>query len=235
MELPMLTLLWLIAVLVAALALAYVNASGLVITVATAVALAVAWGAHLLPPWLALLLAAAFVLLAIPLNVVSLRRQLISEGVLKSFRPILPPMSQTEREAIEAGSVWCDGELFSGKPDWKKLLDSHRPTLTAEEKSFIDNEVEELCRMVTDWETTNVYGDVPPQVWQYIKDKGFLGLGIPKQYGGKGFSAYAHSRVMIKLSTHSGAVSVTVMVPNSLGPGELIAHYGTDEQKQYYL
>ena len=231
----MLTLAWFVAVVVGALALAYVNASGLVWSGALAAALGVAWGAQLLPPWLALLLTGAFVLLAIPLNVPKLRRKLISEGVLAAFAKVLPPMSQTEREAIEAGTVWWDGELFSGKPDWRRLLDAPRPTLTPEERGFLDNEVETLCGMTTEWETTNVHRDLPPHVWQYIKDKGFLGLGIPKEYGGKGFSAYAHSRVMIKLSTHSGAVSVSVMVPNSLGPGELLAHYGTDEQKRHYL
>jgi acyl-CoA dehydrogenase len=116
-----------------------------------------------------------------------------------------------------------------------KLLALPKPTLTAEEQRFLDHEVEELCAMVTDWETTNVYKDLPPQVWRYIKDKGFLGMAIAKEYGGLGFSAYAHSQVMTKLATHSGTVAVTVMVPNSLGPGELLAHYGTDEQKRHYL
>ena len=231
----MLTLLWLVAVFAGAVALAYVNASALVWTGAIAVALGVAWGGSLLVPWLTLALTLAFVVLAIALNVPALRRKLISEGVLAGFRKVLPPMSQTEREAIEAGTVWWDGELFSGKPDWRRLLDVAAPTLTPEEQSFLDNEVEELCRMTTEWETTQVYRDLPPKVWQFIKDKGFLGLGIPREYGGKGFSAYAHSRVMIKLSTHSTAVSVSVMVPNSLGPGELLAHYGTDEQKRHYL
>ena len=231
----MLTLAWFVAVLAGATALAYINVSGLAWTAALAVALGAAWGGQLFPPWLTLLMTAAFVLLAIPLNVPTLRRKLITEGVFSAFAKILPPMSQTEREAIEAGTVWWDGELFSGKPDWRKLLATPRPALTAEERSFLDNEVETLCNMVTDWETTQVHRDLPPAVWQYIKDKGFLGLGIPKEYGGKGFSAYAHSRVMIKLSTHSSAVSVSVMVPNSLGPGELLAHYGTDEQKRHYL
>jgi len=231
----MLTLLWLIAVIVGAIALAYVGTPAVGTTVAVALALAVAAVAHLLPPWLTLLLALAFIIVAIALNVPPFRRRLVSEGVLAAFRKVLPPMSQTEREALEAGTVWWDGELFSGSPDWRRLLATPKPVLTPEEQSFLDHEVEQLCAMVTEWETTNVYGDLPPRVWQFIKDKGFLGLEIPREYGGKGFSAYAHSRVMIKLSTHSSAVSVSVMVPNSLGPGELLAHYGTDEQKRHYL
>ncbi|HVN35715.1 MAG TPA: acyl-CoA dehydrogenase [Casimicrobiaceae bacterium] len=231
----MLTVIWLLAVLVGAVALAYVNASGRVVTAAIAVALAVAWGAHALPGWLSLLVTIAFVILAIPLNVPTLRRKLISDAVLGIFRKVMPSMSQTERDAIEAGTVWWDGDLFSGRPDWERLLAIAPPTLTAEEQHFLDHDVEELCAMVTDWETTNVYRDLPPRVWQFIKDRGFLGMAIAKEYGGLGFSAYAHSQVMTKLSTHSGTVSVTVMVPNSLGPGELLAHYGTEQQKRHYL
>jgi len=231
----MLTVFWLLAVLVGALALAYVNASGWVFSAAIAVALGLAWGLHTIPGWLALALTVAFVLLAIPANVPVLRRKLMSDSVLALFRKVMPPMSQTERDAIEAGTVWWDGELFSGRPDWRRLLDTRYATLSPEEQRFLDHDVEELCAMVTDWETTHVYRDLPREVWQFIKDRGFLGMSIAKEYGGLGFSAYAHSQVMTKLSTHSGTVSVTVMVPNSLGPGELLAHYGTDEQKRHYL
>jgi acyl-CoA dehydrogenase len=231
----MLTIIWLVAILVGAAALAYVNASGRVVTAAIAAALVVAWGAHTIPGWLALALTLAFVLLAIPLNLPVLRRKLISDAVLTVFRKVMPPMSQTERDAIEAGTVWWDGDLFSGRPDWQRLLDTPTPTLTPDEQRFLDHDVEELCAMVTDWETTHVHRDLPPAVWQFIKDRGFLGMSIAKEYGGLGFSAYAHSQVMTKLSTHSGTVSVTVMVPNSLGPGELLAHYGTAEQKRHYL
>ncbi len=231
----MLTVLWLAAVIAGALTLAYINASGAAITAAIAVALAVAWGAHTIPGWLALALTLVFVVLAIAGNVPVLRRRLVSDAVLAVFRKVLPPMSQTERDAIESGTVWWDGDLFSGRPNWTRLLETPYPKLTADEQRFLDNDVEELCAMVTDWETTHVYRDLPPNVWQFIKDRGFFGMSIAKKYGGLGFSAYAHSQVMTKLSTHSGTVSVTVMVPNSLGPGELLAHYGTEEQKRHYL
>ena len=127
------------------------------------------------------------------------------------------------------------GGTTGSSPDWSKLLAVSAPALTADEQRFLTHEVDELCSMVTDWETTNVYKDLPRHVWQFIKDKGFLGLSIAKDFGGLGFSAYAHSQVMTKLSTHSGTVSVTVMVPNSLGPGELLQHYGTDAQRRHYL
>ena len=164
----------------------------------------------------------------------SLRRQWVTAPIFKAFRKALPTMSQTEKDALEAGTVWWEGELFRGEPDWKKLQNYPWPRLTAEEQSFLDNEVEELCRMTNDWTCTQQQ-DMPAEVWQFIKDKGFLGMIIPKDYGGKGFSAYAHSQVITKLSTRSSAPAVTVMVPNSLGPAELLLHYGTPEQKQHYL
>ena len=231
----MLAIVWLLVVFIGAIALAYVNASGRVVTAAIAAALIVAWGVQALPPWLTVALTVVFVLLAVPLNVPALRRKLVSDAVLGVFRKVMPPMSQTERDAIEAGTVWWDGDLFSGRPDWRRLLEIPPPRLTPEEQQFLDRDAEELCALVTGWETTNVYRDLPAHVWQFIKERGFLGMTIAKEYGGLGFSAYAHSQVMTKLATHSGTVSVTVMVPNSLGPGELLAHYGTDEQKRYYL
>ena len=231
----MLILLWIGATLATLVALFYVNASGLVFTLAAAALLGVAYVGGLMPVWLTVALVAAFCLAAIVLNVRPIRRTLISNAVLAGFRKVMPPMSDTEREAIEAGTVWWDAELFSGRPNWARLLNVGKPSLTAEEQHFLDHDVDELCGMVTDWETTHVHKDLPPRVWQFIKERGFLGMSIAKEYGGKGFSAYAHSQVMTKLSTHSGTVSVTVMVPNSLGPGELLAHYGTDAQKRHYL
>ena len=174
-------------------------------------------------------------LVAIVLFVPPARRSLISAPLMRIFRRVMPPMSQTEREALEAGTVGWDGELFSGRPEWPQLLGIPRATLTPDERHFLDHEVETLCAMISDWQTTNVYKDLPAPVWQYIKDNGFLGMIIPKAYGGLGFSAYAHSQVITKLSTRSGTVAVTVLVPNSLGPGELLLNYGTDEQKRRYL
>src|SRR5438105_2678140 len=231
----MLVVAWLLAVVVAFFALAYLNAAGWVWTAAIIAALAAMWSAQWLTPLALLIIAIVLLLPAIILNIPVLRRKVVSDMVLTAFRKVMPPMSQTEREAIEAGTVWWDGELFSGRPQWQKLLDSPVPALTPEEQHFLDHDVEELCAMVTDWETTNVHRDLPPAVWQFIKDHGFWGMNIAKVYGGLGFSAYAHSQVMTKLSTHSGTISVTVMVPNSLGPGELLAHYGTEEQKRHYL
>jgi acyl-CoA dehydrogenase len=171
-------------------------------------------------------------LLALPLP---LRRQLLGAPLLKVFRRILPAVSQTEREALEAGTVWWDGELFSGRPDWKKLLAYPAPRLSAEEQVFIDGPLRELCEMLSDWQVTHEMTDLPPQVWQFIKDRGFLGMIIPKAYGGLGFSALAHSQVIMQLTTRSGTAAVSVMVPNSLGPAELLLHYGTPQQKEHYL
>lgn len=163
------------------------------------------------------------------------RQLLISNFILKIFRKILPQVSQTEQEALDAGTVWWDGELFSGHPNWQRLLAYAKPALSAEEQSFIDNETDQLCAMIDDWDVTHVRQDLPPQVWQFIKDKGFFGMIIPKEYGGLQFSALAHSSVIAKLASRSATGTVTVMVPNSLGPAELLLHYGTQEQKDKYL
>ena len=223
-------------VTVAALvALAYFQAPILLWTIGAGILLATAAIAFEFSALANTILLVAFVLVAVVLNVTVLRRKLLSDQVLAIFRRILPDMSQTEKEAIDAGTVWWDADLFSGKPDWNKLLAIPTPKLSAEEQAFLDGPCEEVCAMTNDWEVTHERYDLPPQVWQFIKDKGFLGMIIPKKYGGLGFSALAHSAVVLKLSTRSNALSVTVMVPNSLGPAELLLHYGTEEQKNHYL
>jgi len=169
------------------------------------------------------------------LNIVPLRKALVSRPFMKIYRRMLPAMSSTEREALEAGTVWWDGELFTGKPDWSKLLSAKAPQLTAEEQAFLDGPCEELCRMIDDFDITHRRGDMPPEVWDYLKRNGFFAMIIQKKYGGLEFSAYAHSCVLAKLSSRSATVSSTVAVPNSLGPGELLQHYGTEEQKNHYL
>jgi acyl-CoA dehydrogenase len=159
----------------------------------------------------------------------------LTAPLFRAYRKMLPPMSDTEREALEAGTVGWEGELFSGHPDWQSLLDQPAPRLTPEEQHFLDHDVNEACRLVDDWKVTQTDFDLTPDTWQYLKSHGFLGLIIPKRYGGKAFSAYAHSQIITRLSTRSSALAVTVMVPNSLGPGELLLHYGTDAQKDHYL
>src|SRR6266581_779158 len=226
---------WIVAVVAVSFALAYLNVPGWVWLAAGAVAMLAGLGAGAF--WINAFVVLGAILLAfgLLLGVAPLRRALVARPLLAWYRAILPPMSQTEREAIEAGTVWWDGELFSGNPDWRKFLAFPSPKLSAEELSFLDNETEQLCAMANDWETTQIYQDLPPHVWQFIKDKGFLGMIIPKKYGGKEFSAYAHSQVVTKLATRCSAAAVTVMVPNSLGPAELLHRYGTEEQKNHYL
>jgi len=144
-------------------------------------------------------------------------------------------MSATEREALDAGTVWWDGELFTGGPDWQKLMSAKAPALTAEEQAFLDGPCEELCAMLDDWDITHVRADLPPEVWKFIKAKGVFGMIVPRRYGGLEFSAYAHSCVLIKIASRSGLASSTIAVPNSLGPAELLLHYGTQAQKDHYL
>ncbi|MFM7396387.1 MAG: acyl-CoA dehydrogenase [Gammaproteobacteria bacterium] len=169
------------------------------------------------------------------LNIAPLRQKWVTRPFMKIYRRMLPAMSSTEREALEAGTVWWDGELFTGKPNWPKLLGAKAPALTAEEQAFLDGPCEELCRMIDDFDITHRRGDMPPEVWDFLKRNGFFAMIIAKKYGGLEFSAYAHSCVLAKLSSRSAVVSSTVAVPNSLGPGELLQHYGTEEQKNYYL
>ena len=164
-----------------------------------------------------------------------LRLDKLSRPLLGWVRSRLPSLSDTEAEALKSGSVDWDGELFSGDPDWKKLLDARPAHLTSEEQAFLDGPVEKLCAMLDDWKITHEQYDLPDKVWKFIREKGFFGLIIPKEDGGLGFSNTAHSEIVMKISTRSVSAAVTVMVPNSLGPGELLMHYGTDDQKHHYL
>ncbi|MEP7042741.1 MAG: acyl-CoA dehydrogenase [Dokdonella sp.] len=164
----------------------------------------------------------------------ALRRALVSRFAMPRFAKVLPRLGDTERIALEAGTVWWDGDLFAGMPDWHKLLDFQPRSLSVEEQAFLDGPTEELCRRISDWEIYQ-QRDLPAPIWDFIKQQRFLGMILPKEYGGLGFSALAHSRVVTRIASRSVAAAVTVMVPNSLGPGELLLHYGTDAQKQRYL
>ncbi|HCS26786.1 MAG TPA: acyl-CoA dehydrogenase, partial [Spongiibacteraceae bacterium] len=175
---------------------------------------------------------AAVLFLVIPSK---LREQELSRPLLDWVRGMLPQLSDTESEALKSGSVEWDGELFSGKPDWERLLAFEQKPLNDEERAFIDGPVEELCAMLDDWQMTHELFDLPEAAWRFIREHGFFGLVIPKEFGGKGFSQRAHSEIVMKISTRSVSAAVTVMVPNSLGPGELLMEYGTDQQKQHYL
>ncbi len=169
------------------------------------------------------------------LNLRPLRKLLITRPFMKGYLRLLSPMSQTEREALEAGTVWWDGDLFSGAPRFEKLLAAAAPRLSPEEQAFLDGPCEELCRMIDDFDVTHRRGDLSPEVWEFLKTRGFFAMIIQRRYGGLEFSAYAHSCVLTKLSSRSATLAATVAVPNSLGPAELLQHYGTEEQKDHYL
>ncbi|ENX43738.1 acyl-CoA dehydrogenase [Acinetobacter oleivorans] len=202
---------------------------GSVITIAVAI-----FTALILTPW-ALILGIPLIALSIIILFAPLRFNLITKPAYKTLANSMPSISTTEQEALEAGTSWWEKELFMGSPDWSQFEKYPYPTLSEEEQSFIDNEVELLCSMLNEWEIHHHLKDLPPEVWQFIKDKGFLGLIIPKSFGGKEFSSFAQSRIMSKIASRSLTTAVSCMVPNSLGPGELLMHYGTDAQKQQYL
>jgi acyl-CoA dehydrogenase len=181
-----------------------------------------------------LVLWAAFGAMIVP-NLIEFRREKITKPLLDVYRKMLPSMSDTEREALEAGNVWWEGELFSGMPNWDRLMSYPAPKLSDEEQAFLDGPCEELCRMLNDWEICHEHADMPREVWDYIIENKFFAMIIPKQYGGLEFSAYANACVIMKLASRSATASSTIGVPNSLGPAELLLHYGTEEQKNRYL
>ena len=228
------SVLWLLLFVGGGIFLAYQRIDLRTSTIATGIALLAYWifgdGFVLWKLFLTLL----FGLMLIP-NFIEVRREKITKPLLDVYRKMLPSMSDTEREALEAGSVWWDGELFSGMPDWDKLMSYPAPKLSDEEQAFIDGPCEELCRMIDDWEICHKLADMPKEVWDFIIEKKFFAMIIPKQYGGLEFSAYANAAVITKLASRSPTASSTVGVPNSLGPAELLLHYGTEEQKDRYL
>ena len=206
-----------------------------VFTGVTVAVVAALWAVGVLGP---IGVAVVAVVIGVPLaifNIVPLRRALMTKRLYGVFRKILPEMGPTEKEALEAGDVWWEAEMFRGRPDWKQLHDFQLTKLTAEEQSFLDNETEQLCAMIDDWQVNFELKDLPEDVWDYIRNNGFFAMLIPKAHGGLGFSAYGQSCVVAKIATRSLTAAVTVMVPNSLGPGELLTHYGTKEQQEKWL
>ncbi|MCB2384576.1 acyl-CoA dehydrogenase FadE [Shewanella sp. SR1] len=227
----MTTLLWIIAMILVLGALAYLRVSLLTATIAAAVVMTAGWTLDVVGPisWI------VFLVVALPLNISAFRQNVISRPLMKVYRGIMPEMSSTEKEAIEAGTTWWEADLFAGNPNWKKLHNYPVARLSADEQAFLDGPVEEVCRMVNQHQVSHQLADLPADVWQYLKDNGFFAMIIKKKYGGLEYSAYAQSRVLQKLAGLSSELASTVGVPNSLGPGELLQHYGTPEQQNHYL
>jgi len=180
------------------------------------------------------ILAIVVALVALVLIARPLRRLLISAPLMRALRPALPRMSETERIALDAGTVWWEGSLFAGRPDWRALLAFAPRPLSKAERAFLDGPVEVLCAMIDDWAIWQ-RRDLPPEVWDFLKRQRFFGMIVPREHGGLGFSALAHSAVVAKVASRSIPVACTLMVPNSLGPAELLLRYGADEQKRHYL
>ncbi|MGH6961090.1 MAG: acyl-CoA dehydrogenase [Dongiaceae bacterium] len=231
----MLMLIALVCIVAAAWALAFVGAPLFVWTLAFGGLIGALYGFGAVGTTGLAVALGTFTPIALILNIHPLRQALATRFVFGPFKAVLPEMSSTEREALEAGDVWWEAEMFRGRPEWDKLLDFPYTPLTDAENSFLVNEVEEACRMVDDWKCEFEDKDLPPEVWQFLKDKGFFAMLIKKEFGGLGFSALAQSCVVTKLATKSITLAVTVMVPNSLGPGELLMYYGTKEQQQKWL
>ncbi len=227
-------LLWFLLFFGGGIFLAYRRTDLLTSTIAAGVAVAayVVFGdGHFL--W-KIILIVAFGAMVVP-NLIEFRREKLTKPLLAIYRKMLPSMSDTEREALEAGNVGWDGELFSGMPEWDRLMSYPAPRLSEEEQAFFDGPCEKLCEMLDDWEICHELADLPKEVWDYIIENRFFAMIIPKQYGGLEFSAYANACVIAKLASRSPTASSTVGVPNSLGPAELLLHYGTEEQKNHYL
>ncbi|MGY8796631.1 MAG: acyl-CoA dehydrogenase family protein, partial [Woeseiales bacterium] len=223
----LLSLAWFLLFFGGALYLAYSRVSLIGSTaVMGGILLAYAVLGHWHPLWL-LFLILAYGLLVFP-NFIDIRRERVTRPALDVYRTMLPSMSDTEREALEAGNIWWDGQLFSGMPEWDRLMSFPAPKLSDEEQAFFDGPCEELCAMLDDWEVSHERADLPPKAWAYIKKHKFFAMIIPKQYGGLEFTAYANAMIITKLASRNTTASSTVGVPNSLGPAELLLHYGTE-------
>lgn len=229
------TILWILAPIVLFLALAYKRANLLIWTISFGLYLLLLTLFSSISTVTAVFLWTVFITLSLVFNIKPIRRSLITKHVYKAFKNSLPTLSTTEKEALAAGTVGWDGELFSGAPDWKKMLAFPKPQLSQEELDFLNNEVSHLCSMIDNWDITHNRFNLPEEMWQYLKMNRFFGIIIPKEYGGLGFSAYAHSTILTKVAGRSSSVASVIAVPNSLGPAELLLHYGTKEQRDYYL
>jgi len=230
----LLSLIWLAAFISVALALAYRRIDLTTSTIVLGFSL-LAYSLFGTGHWLWMLILWAGFAGLVLVNLPDFRRERISAPLLRIYREILPAISATEREALEAGTVWWDGELFSGRPDWSKLTALPAAKLTEEEQAFLDGPTEELCRIADDWQITHELADMPPEVWAFIKEHRFFAMIIPRDYGGLEFSPFAVASVLAKLASRSVVVASTIGVPNSLGPAELLLHYGTREQQDHYL
>jgi acyl-CoA dehydrogenase len=224
------TLLLSLTLLGISLACAFYGTSLLMWTVAMTAGIVILASTGSVPLFSLAVIAVIFAVIAIPLNVIPWRQQLISAPFLKQFRRMLPEISETEQVALDAGTIGWEGELFAGRPDWKLLKKQPYLALTVEEQTYLDGPVEELCQMLNSWEITHNDADLNPETWDFLKSNRFFGMIIPKEYGGLGFSAMAHRAVLQKISSVCAVTASTVAVPNSLGPGELLLHYGTEEQ-----